>query len=116
MQTIRVGKEMYVIKDDRSEADLMALRAKASKVPTVKQARARALTGGCRREYPRFVEGTSVEQYVTDYYALNTEAFRGWTSASLRRGDARELVNDFFQPLSTLPMFTPDDSVVEETL
>lgn len=27
-----------------------------------------------------------------------------------------EWIKDFYQPLSTLPMFTPDDSVVEETL
>lgn len=87
-------------------------------------AKAEASLKARKRKYPKFVEGSSAKDYVNEYYLLN--AMR-WvpTSFGIQRGAYTDLhervklrsqVEAFFQPLSTLPMFTPSGEVVEETL
>lgn len=82
-------------------------------------AKAEASLKARKRKYPKFVEGTSTKQYVHDYYLAN--AMR-WvpTSFGIQRGaytdihervKLRAQVDDFFQPLSDSPQFTP----IEET-
>lgn len=111
---VKVGTTMARVRPENAETVRAAL-VKASKVPTPKQARARALMGGCGREYPRFVEGTSVEKYVIDYNVLNAKNFL-YVPAHTARKAAEESAADFFQPLSTHPMFTPSGEVLEETI
>lgn len=111
---IQVGTTRATVKPENAEARRAAL-VKASKVPTTKQANARALMGGCGREYPKFVEGTSVEQYVIDYNVLNAKNFLYWPAHTARKA-AEKSAAEFFQPLSALPMFTPPGEVLEETI
>ena len=112
---VKVGTTLARVKPENVESVRLQME-RASKVPTPKQARARALMGGVTRKYPRFKEGATAEQYAVDYYALNAEQFKGHTVDRIRRDAATEMVKGFFQPLSTVSMFTPSGEVLEETI
>ena len=117
MKTIRIGTQMYVIKGDRSEADLKTLIAKASKIRSPKQQRAALNAVKCGRNYPKFKEGDSVKQYVDKYYDANFGIGLGrFSDAHTFRGQAEAAVRDFFQPLSTAPQYSQSGEVIEEVL
>jgi hypothetical protein len=87
-------------------------------------AKAEAKLKARRRNYPKFHEGMSPAEYVQYYYALNSmrwvpTAFgiqRGAYTAGLQYEQLHKQVVAFFQPLPTLPMFTPSAEVLEETI
>ena len=117
---VKVGTTTARVNPENVESIRLQLE-RASKVPTVKAARAAALKGGIRRKYPKFTEGMSTSMYVRQYSMLNTRQTgygiqRGsfLSAADLTREDAA--IKEFFHPLSTLPMFTPSGEVVEETI
>lgn len=74
-----------------------------------------------KRHYPKFVEGMSTADYVHQYYGLNAARWtpvsfglqRGAYTAGLQFEQLRRQVNDFFEPLSTNPQFTPIDQPQE---
>ena len=117
---IQVGSCEALVCPENVEAYTLALQA-ASKVPTVRQARAKALMGGVSRKYPKFKDGMSTAEYVRAFAMLNTTQ----TGHGIQRGQflsvadiAREenRIKDFFEPLSTLPQFASSDEVSEEAL
>lgn len=121
MKTIRIGTQMYIIKDDRAETDLRLQIERASKVPTPKQAHANALRGGVTRKYPKFAEGMCAADYVRQFTMLNARQ----TGAGIRSGPflstadikrEEEWMQGFFEPLSTNPQFAQADEAIEEVL
>lgn len=118
--SIRVGTTTAWVKPEHYDATIVALH-KASKIPTVKQARAAALRGGISRKYPKFTEGMTPADYAQQYTMLNARQ----SGHGIQRGQflsgadvlrEQAWILDFYQPLSTLPMFTPSDEVLEETI
>ena len=107
MQKIRIGTQMYVIKDGRSETEMKALIAKASKIKSPKQQRAAYNAIKCGRSYPEFKAGMSTADYVKAYEAQNT--LRNLTGHYTKAGN-------FFQPLSTAPQFAQSGEVIEEVM
>ena len=122
----------------RTEVATRAQALKAAmdtiKIPTAKQARARALTGGVARVYPKHQPGMSTAEYVAEYYARNRPPFAGtsgYLDGTLERYRAvaeREyrsetsrkfadgVIAEFFQPLATGPQFARSGEVIEEVL
>lgn len=108
-------------KDPVRAVILLAQLEKASKVPTPKAARAQALKGGGTRKYPKFKDGMTVAEYARQYAMLNarTSGHGIQSGAFLSGADVlREQgwIANFYEPLSTLPMFTPSSEVLEETI
>lgn len=108
-------------KDPVRAVILLAQLEKASKTPTAKQAQARALMGGVTRRYPKFKDGMPVAEYTEQYAMLNARM----SGHGIRRGPfltgedvmrEKSWVANFFEPLSTLPMFTPSGEVLEESI
>ena len=106
-----------------TEARHQAIKAMvdADKVPTCKQARARALMGGVSRQYPKFKNGMSTAEYVRQFAMLNAHQSGGGVvyGRALSTYDiAREVnwIKDFFEPLSTLPQFAKTGEVIEEVM
>ena len=89
---------------------------KASKLPTPAQFRARQASRKDKREYPVFHQRMSVAEYVTAFYGLNAEAFKGWTQDNFRKVDSAKMVAGFFEPLSTNPQFSQPEQSVEEDI
>ena len=117
MQKIRIGSQMYVIKDGRSETEMKALIAKASKIKSPKQQRAAMNAVKCGRNYPKFKEGDSVKQYVEKYYDANFGIGLGrFSDERTLRGQAEAAVRDFFQPLSITPQYAQSGEVIEEVM
>ena len=108
-------------KDPVRAVILLAQLEKASKVPTVKAARAAALKGGVTRRYPKFKDGMTVAEYAEQYTMLNARMSGHGIriGAFLSGADVmreKSWIANFYESLGTLPMFTPDDTVVEETI
>ena len=110
---VKVGTTLAKVKPENT-GKYQLLLERASKIKSPKQFRAAVNATKCLRSYPRFVEGTSVEQYVIDYFALNNYTLQGSCLASGLRAQARGLTGAVFQPLSTLPMFAQSGEVLEE--
>ncbi len=76
------------------------------------------------RHYPKFTEGMTPSQYVHAYYGINSMRWvqvqfgiqRGAYTPDAEYERLHKQVNDFFAPLSTIPMFSQDDTVIEEVL
>ena len=122
---VKVGSTLAWVRPENAEVRKAELE-RASKVPTVKAARAAALKGGVTRRYPKFKEGMTVAEYTRQYTMLNArQSGSGIMTGTFLAGSdiLREQgwIANFFQPLSTRPlstrpMFTPDDTVVEEII
>ncbi len=107
MKTLRIGKEYYRFDDTDPgrESQLMADRAKASKIPTAKQFQAHVRAHKDKRDYPLHLEGMSTKRYVEAYFAMNASKLAGFCGTfNAERG--RELAADFFESLSTNPQFS----------
>lgn len=106
-------------------AALLAERAKASKIPSVKAARAKARAKADKRVYPRFIEGQSTAEYVAAYWRLNGHVVGLYSPLTNARtglrlstqNDVMSLIDDFYNPLSRTPQHTPiEETVAEEEL
>lgn len=130
--SVRASKAQYTVASGKFSitaklcrlGDLHALAKTASKIKSVKQFRAAQMRMTDKREYPRFVEGQTTEQYVEAYWALNGSAM-GLASVWVNRGNARRplegevqrLINGLYElPLGTNPQSTPLFDGVEEAL
>ena len=111
---IQVGSCEALVCPENVEAYTLALQA-ASKVPTVRQARAKALMGGVSRKYPKFKDGMSTAEYVRAFAMLNTTQ-RGQFLSVADIAREEKAIAAFFAPLSTTPQFAPSDEVLEEVL
>jgi hypothetical protein len=115
---VKVGTTMARVKAENVEATRLLLE-RASKIPTVKQAHAKALKGGVSRKYPKHQPGQSTARYVRDFHMLNART----TGFGIQRGSFLSVtdilreeahIKDFFEPLSTLPQFAQSGEVIEE--
>lgn len=107
---VRMGTFRAVVRTDKV-ATFNLLIERASQVPTLRAARAKALRGGIGRRYPKFKAGMSPRDYVEAYYQANSLTGLTRNAETVHQG-----VKDFFEPLSTLPMFSPPGEVLEEVL
>jgi hypothetical protein len=115
---VKVGTTMARVKPEHVEATRLLLE-RASKIPTPKQAHAKALKGGVSRKYPKFEAGQSTARYVREFHMLNARMTGGsivygprLSVTDILREEAH--IKDFFEPLSTLPQFAQSDEVIEE--
>ena len=119
---VKVGTTMAKVQPVRAALVKHQLE-QASKVKTAKQFRAALQRCKDKREYPRFVEGQSTEQYVQAYWALNGSAMglaSQWVNRNTVRrpldGEVQRLINGLYEPLSTNPQYTPLFDGVEESI
>lgn len=117
---IKVGTTMAKVHPDRYTLVKHQLE-RASKLPTLKQARAAALKGGVSRKYPKFTDGMTVAEYVRQHTMLNARTTGyGIRSGSFLSGAdvLREQgwIAGFFEPLSTAPQYAQVDETIEEEI
>ncbi len=121
MKKIHIGRQCYTLRDGpEREAQFWLDLAKANKLPSVKQARAKANAGDVRRKFPRFVQGISTADYAASYYRLNAAYFVTWVEAASLAHHTQEgcrLVDNFFEPLNRAPSAVlVGEEVVEEII
>lgn len=100
---VKVGTTMAKVQPVRAVLVKHQLE-QASKVKTAQQFRAALQRRKDGREYPKHTPGMSTEQYVKAYLVAN------------RNLGLAGQAEDFFEPLSTNPQYTPLFDGVEESI
>lgn len=118
--TLRYGLTDVTAQPERHKAIREALAA--IKTPGVKAFRAAQMRKTDKRQYPRFVEGMSTEEYVARYWRLNGKAMGLACEYNPRTGESvpfpeevQRMLNTY-EPLGTSPQYTPIFDGVEEPL
>ena len=110
---INVGATSLLVHPKNCLARITELTS-ANKPRTVKQFRAKLSAFKCRRVYPSFSDGQSTHDYVSAYFALNFGRLRYISSDPDR--DVKEIIANFFEPLSMRPMRSQYDETLEEVM
>lgn len=107
---VKVGTTVARVHPENREKTQLLLE-RANKIKTPKQFRAALNATKCVRQYPKHKDGQSTKRYVEQYYTFNANAFGG------AYADSKELVADFFAPLSNDDQYAiTGPEVIEEAI
>jgi len=119
---VKVGTTMAKVQPHRQVLVKYQLE-QASKIKSVKAFRSALMRKADKREYPRFIEGQTTEQYVEAYWELNGRAMglaTHWHPKGPSKpleGEVQRLINGLYElPLGTNPQSTPLFDGVEEPI